>query len=169
MRKLFFTEKMKALSFLKFISATSLWNPQLLFLLSYEGILILLWSDATCNGFQLSCQQIICEETQWLDFDDYLCVDTFFFSIFRIAKRYLVCFVVQSLNHVRLFATLWTAARQASLSFTLSRSLLKLVSIESGMPSNHLILNRPLLLLSSVFPSIRVFSNELALCFRWPK
>ena len=96
-------------------------------------------------------------------------VDTFFFSIFRIAKRYLVCFVVQSLNHVRLFATLWTAARQASLSFTLSRSLLKLVSIESGMPSNHLILNRPLLLLSSVFPSIRVFSNELALCFRWPK
>ena len=98
-----------------------------------------------------------------------ICVDTFFFSIFRITKKYLVCFVVQSLNHVRLFETLWTAARQASLSFTVSQSLLKLVSIESVMPSNHLILYRPLLLLSSVFPSIRVFSNELALCFRWPK
>ena len=98
-----------------------------------------------------------------------ICVDTFFFSIFRITKKYLVCFAVQSLSHVRLFETLWTAACQASLSFTVSQSLLKLVSIESVMPSNRLILYRPLLLLSSVFPSIRVFSNELALCFRWPK
>ena len=62
----------------------------------------------------------------------------------------------------------WTAARQASLSFTISRSLLKLMSIESMMPSNHLILCRPLLLLPSIFPSIRVFSNESALCIRWP-
>ena len=67
------------------------------------------------------------------------------------------------------FATPWTAARQASLSFTISRSLLKLMSIESLMPSNHLVLCRPLLLLPSVFPSIRVFSSESALQLRWPK
>ena len=75
----------------------------------------------------------------------------------------------QSLSHVRLFATPWTAARQASLSITNSRSLPKLMSIESVMPSNHLILCRPLLLLPSIFPSIRVFSNELAFRIRWPK
>ena len=63
----------------------------------------------------------------------------------------------QSLSHVQLFATLWTVARQASLSFTISWSLLKLISIESVMPSNHLILCRPLLFLPSIFPSIRVF------------
>ena len=73
------------------------------------------------------------------------------------------------LTHVRLFATPWTAACQASLSITNSRSLLKLMSIESVMPSNHLILCPPHLLLPSVFPSIRIFSNELTLCIRWPK
>ena len=66
-------------------------------------------------------------------------------------------------------ATPWTVARQASLSFTVSQSLLKLMSIELVMPSNHLILYRPLLLLLSVFPSIRIFSKELALLLRWPK
>ena len=76
---------------------------------------------------------------------------------------------VQSLSHVRLFATSWTAAHQASLSITNSWSLLKLMSIKSVMPSSHLILCRPLLLLPSVFPSIRVFSNESALRMRWPK
>jgi len=76
---------------------------------------------------------------------------------------------VQSLSRVRLFATAWTAARQASLSITNSQSLLKLMFIESVMPSNHLILCRPLLLLPSIFPSIRVFSNESALPIRWPK
>ena len=65
--------------------------------------------------------------------------------------------------------TLWTAAHQASLSFTIFWSLLKLMSIESVMPSNHLILCHPLLRLPSIFPSIRVFSSELALCIRWPK
>ena len=65
--------------------------------------------------------------------------------------------VVQSLSRVRLFETAWTAARQASLSFTVSQSLPKLMSIESVMPSNHLILCRPLLLLPSIFPSIKVF------------
>ena len=76
---------------------------------------------------------------------------------------------LQSLSHVRLFATAWTAAHQASLSITNSRSLLKLMSIESVMPSNHLILYHPLLLLPSIFPSIRVFSKESVLCIRWPK
>ena len=76
---------------------------------------------------------------------------------------------VQPLSRVRLFATLWTAARQASLSITNSWSLLKLMSIESVMPSNHLILCLPLLLPPSVFPSIRVFSNELVLFIGWPK
>ena len=76
---------------------------------------------------------------------------------------------VQWLSHVRLFATPWIAARQASLSITNSRSLLKLMSIESVMPSNHLILCHPLLLLPPIPPSIRVFSNESALHMRWPK
>ena len=76
---------------------------------------------------------------------------------------------LQSLRHVWLFATPWTAARQASLSITNSRSLPKLMSIESVMPSNHLILCHPLLLLPSIFPNIRVFSNESALRIRWPK
>ena len=77
--------------------------------------------------------------------------------------------VVQLLSHVQLFATPWTAARQASLSFTTSQSLLKLMSIELVMPSNHLILCRPLLFLPSIFLSIRVFSNESVLHIRWPK
>ena len=76
---------------------------------------------------------------------------------------------VQLLSRVQLFATPWTAARQASLSITNSPSLLKLMSIESVMPSNHLILCRPLLLLPSIFPSIRVFSSESVLRIRWPK
>ena len=76
---------------------------------------------------------------------------------------------VQLLSCVQLFATPWTAAHQASLSITNSWSLLKLISIESVMPSNHLILRCPLLLSTSIFASIRVFSNESALRIRWPK
>ena len=76
---------------------------------------------------------------------------------------------VQPLSHVQLFVTPWTTARQASLSITNSRSLPKLRSIESVMTSNHLILCCPLFLLPSIFPSIRVFSNESALHIRWPK
>ena len=102
----------------------------------------------------------------------------------RISKCYLNCHSllkylhyelnlpissVQSLIHVRLFATPWTAARQASLSITNSWSLLKLTSIESVMPSSHLILCRPLLLLPPIPPTIRVFSNESTLRIRWPK
>ena len=77
--------------------------------------------------------------------------------------------VAQSLGHVHFFVTPWTAACQASLSINNSWSLLKLKSIESVMPSNHLILCYPLLLLPSILPSIRVFSNESALHIRWPK
>ena len=79
------------------------------------------------------------------------------------------CCCFQSLIPILLFVTPWNAARQASLSVTISQSLLKLTSIESVMPSNHLILHRPLLLLPLIFPSIRVFSNESALHISWPK
>ena len=78
-------------------------------------------------------------------------------------------FAVQSLSHVQLFAVPWTAACQASLSFTLSRTLLRFMSIESEMLFNHHVLCCPLLLQPSVFPSIRVFSNGSAFCFGWPK
>ena len=77
--------------------------------------------------------------------------------------------VIQLLNHFWFFATPWTAACQASLSFSISWSLFRFMSIESVMPSNHLILSCPLLLLPSIFPSIRVFSNESVLHIRWPK
>ena len=82
---------------------------------------------------------------------------------------YLQFSSVHLLNHFRLYKTLWTAACQASLSITNSQSLLKLMSITSVMPSNHLILCCPLLLSPSIFPSIRVFSNESVFCIRWPK
>ena len=81
----------------------------------------------------------------------------------------LLFVVVQLLSHAQLFVTPWTAAHQASLSFTISQSLLRLMPIELVMPSNHLILYHPLLLLLSIFPSIRVFSNESVLRIRWPK
>ena len=84
-------------------------------------------------------------------------------------QYYIFISSVQSLSHTQLFATSWTAARQASLSITNSRSLLKLMFIESVMPSNHLILCHPLLLPPSIFPSIRVFTNESVLHIRWPK
>ena len=81
----------------------------------------------------------------------------------------MLCYSVQSLSHVRLSVNPWTAARQASLSITNSRSLPKPMSIESVMPSNQLILCHPLLLLPSIFPSIKVFSDESVLCIRWPQ
>ena len=84
-------------------------------------------------------------------------------------RRKTIFSSVQSLSCILLFATRWTAVHQASLSITNSRSLLKLMSIESVMPSNYLILCHPLLLLLSIFPSIRVFSDESVLCIRWTK
>ena len=86
-----------------------------------------------------------------------------------LSTVFLVIVVRQSLSSVCLFTIPWPAARQASLSFTISQSLLKLMSIDSVMPSHHLILCHPCLLLPLIFPSIRVFSNESALHFRWPK
>ena len=87
-----------------------------------------------------------------------------FCSLSSILRKSVQLSSVQLLSRVRLFATSWTAAHQASLSITNSQSFLKLISTESVMPSNHLVLCRPLLLLPSIFPSIRVFSNELVLC-----
>ena len=87
----------------------------------------------------------------------------------RTVRMFLQFSSVQSLSHARLFATQWTAALLASLSITNSQSLLKLMSIKSAMPSNHLILYQPLLLLPSIFPSIRVSYNESVLHIRWPK
>ena len=97
-----------------------------------------------------------------------LCITGFNLLIFcwRILWRILLCCVVQSLSRVHLFVTRWTAARQASLTFTISGSLLKLISIELVVPSNHFIFCHPLLLLPSIFPSMRVFSRELALHIR---
>ena len=91
-----------------------------------------------------------------------------FFSFYKYISH-IIFSSVQSLNCVWLFVTPWTTVRQASLSITYSQNLLKLMSLESAMPSNHLILCRPLFLLPSIFPSIRVFSNESAFRIRWPK
>ena len=91
----------------------------------------------------------------------------FLLHILRSAKHFSVA--VQSLSCIRLFATPWTVAQQAPLSFTTSQSLFKFMSIESVMPSNRLILFDPLLLLPSILPSIRFFSDELALHTTWPK
>ena len=92
---------------------------------------------------------------------------SYFFSLYFL--RWVQFCSVQLLSHVQLFATPWIAARQASLSITNSQSSLKLTSVELVMPSSHLILCRPLLLLPPIPPSIRVFSNESTLCMRWPK
>ena len=90
-----------------------------------------------------------------------------YYSMSLMSFQFFV--VVQSLSHVWFFVTPWTTAHQASLSFTISHSLLKLMSSELVIPSNHLILCHSLLFLPSIFPSIRVFSNESALCIKWPK
>ena len=92
----------------------------------------------------------------------------FILLCFMIFQLYWDFLIVQSLSHVRLFATPRTTAHQASVSSTISQRLLKLMSIESVMPSNHLVLCHPLLPLPSTFPSLRVFSNESALHIRWP-
>ena len=92
-----------------------------------------------------------------------------FHSFMRSRRKHKIPVVVQLLSPVWLFVNPWTAVCQASLSFTIYQSLLKLLSIESVMPSNCLILCHPFLLLPSIFSNIRAFSNELALCIRWPK
>ena len=99
----------------------------------------------------------------------YFCLVVLLWKLSKLLKYYFKSFSsVQSLSRVPLFTTPWTAAHQASLSITDSWNLLELMSIESVMPSNHLILCCPLLLLPLIFPSIRVFSSGSALCIRWP-
>ena len=116
------------------------------------------FSSVTCKGFPSG--------SEWL----FISLNH---KVVTASRKFCICFIytasVQSLSCVCLFVTPWTTARQASLSITNSRSLLKLKSIESVMPSNHLILCHPLLLLPSIFPSIRVLSNESVLRVRWPK
>ena len=114
---------------------------------------------------RMPCSMAICSTAEVVQFRRYLLCACYMPGAVLASKDQSV----QSLSHVRLFVTPWTAARQASLSFTISQSLLKLMSIESVMPSNHLVLYCPLLLLPSIFLSIRVFSNETVLHIRWPK
>ena len=115
-----------------------------------------------CSSFLQSLslfRVVVCRS----DFRDLETIGRFFFIFsFHFSS-------VQSLSHVQLFATLWIATRQASLSINNSQSSLRFMSIESVMPSSHLILCHPLLLLPPLPPSIRVFSNEATLCMRWPK
>ena len=106
---------------------------------------------------------------EYLDTSSFVHSPSLVYSLFFSIYSWYRIVVVQLLSRVQLFATPWTAARQASLSFTISQSLLSFMSIELVMPSNLLVLCRPLLLLPSIFPSIRVFSNESVLCIRWPK
>ena len=108
-----------------------------------------------CSLTKINLNDYISKLNHWV-FQDIFIHDTIFSS-------------VQLLSHVQLFATPWTAAHQTSLSITNSQSLLKLMPIESVMPSNHLILCHPLLLLPSIFPSVRVFSNESVVYIRWLK
>ena len=105
----------------------------------------------------------------WMQLSNYIFTFHSIAQLLFISLPSRTIVVVQLLSRVQLFATPWTAAHQASLSFTLTWSLLKLMSIYSVKPSNHLILCHPLLLFPSIFPSIRVFSNGLAFPIRWPK
>ena len=115
-----------------------------------------------CSHGLFSFVKVLWPWTQWLH---WLSISSSFSKYYPFSE----IAVVQSLGCVPLFVTLWTAAHQVSLSFTISWSLLKRMSIESGMPYNHLVLCHPLLLPPSILPSIRVFSNEMALHIRWPK
>ena len=125
-----------------------------------------MWGTAGCEASHTFISSLFPSFSWWV------CVRGLFpggLSLYNKQNTFPFVAVVQSLSRVRLFVTPWTAARLASLSFTIFQSLLKLMSLELVMPSNHLILCCPLLLLPSIFPSIRVFSNELALPIRWPK
>ena len=130
------------------------------------------WFLCDSKKFGLFCSLLCPQHLEWhlahskLLFKKKKNLKKIYLFIFGCAGSSLLLLVVQSLSRVLLFETAWTAALQASLSFTISQNLLRLMSIEMMMPSNRLILCRTLLLLPSIFPSIRVFSNELALCIR---
>jgi len=133
----------------------------------FQQVVIKQWHNRKIMSSQISISgkkkgNIICYLQKVFMTNVLQCKVIYFFSNWNISS-------VQLLSRVWLFATPWTAARQASLSITNSQSLLKLMSNESVMPSNHLILCHPLLLLPSIFPSIRVFSKEPVLHIRWPK
>ena len=117
----------------------------------------------------LNCSFILCIVGKLIVYVDTSLDSCSIFFFFLDRTTSVVGLSIQLLSCVQLFVSPWNAAHPASLSITNSQSLLKLMSIESVMPSNHLILCRPLLLLLSIFPSIRVFSNETVLCIRWPK
>ena len=113
------------------------------------------WTETTSNFSTLLIQVFLSVQPHWN-------------KVIYIKNEFTIS-SVKSLSHIRLFVTLWTAAHQASLSITNSWSLLKFMSVESVVPSNHFILCHPLLFLPSIFPSIRVFSSEPVLLIRWPK
>ena len=123
-------------------------------------------SQEYCSGLSFPPPGESFQPRYWIHVN---CIADGFFTHWATWETQVRFSSVQSLSCVQLFGTLWTAACQASLYITNSRSLPKLMSIESVMPSNHLILCHPLLLLPSIFPNIRVFSNESALRMRWPK
>ena len=130
----------------------------------------------SASTLTLDFQPAECEKISFCCLSHSICVKQIHTVVYKVqaTSQHIMKLVFkpvsdQSLSRVRLFATPWTAARQASLSITNSQTLLKLMSIESVMPSSHLILCGPLLLLPSIFPSIRVFSNESALRIRWSK
>ena len=128
-----------------------------------------LWKPPTCSLYLWICFYFVCSFVFQIPHINAVILDlslSDFISLSIIPSQFSS---VQLLSCVRLLETPWTGAHQASLSITNSWSLLKLMSIESVMPSNHLIFCHPLLLLPSIFPSIRVFSNEWALGIRWPK
>ena len=127
--------------------------------------------EAKNNRSDSLLEAVVAASLAWIiaTFTHSVCLFHWFYWLRKVFQEQIQFSSVQLLSRVRLFATPWTAALQASLSITNTRSLPKLMSIKWVMPSNHLILCRPLLLPPSIFPSIRVFSNESALCIRWPK
>ena len=116
-----------------------------------------------------SCEAVLAHRIKWGDAENTSRKTWLSWHIWFLPTSLLVVVVVQSLRCVRLFVTPWSIVLQAPLTSSISRSLFKFMSIESVMPSNHLILCRPLLLLPSIFPHIRVSSNEFAFCIWWPE
>ena len=152
---------------LRILNYESLCFPDSVFFIT-EGILNKRKNFEDDWNFNLIIKIVCSENLTWLDQNSMDFEWTLVQTSSDLAKPVQTS-SVQSLSHVPLFATPWTAARQASLSITNSLSSPKFMSVESVMPSSHLILCRPLLFLPSIFPNIRVFLNESALPIRWPK
>ena len=141
--------------------------PTFIWGLSWEILVLIQWLRSNLDSFD---QQISTEHPCLPVFGEKNRLASLFWCKDSLTLRSMsFVVVVQTLSHDRLFATPWTAAHQASLSFTVSQGLLKLMPIESVLLSSHVTLCLPLLLLPSIFPNKRVFSSKLALCIRWPK